>query len=602
MAKAKSENAGKKTSKKSKSSSAIDSTQGYSTLKKIVWAFADMARDTGNGTVEDYAKIVLPTLMVKRVLDMQEEWNLLHANKEFEALEIGAEPLQVLRTINQKSFRFYDSELLTSVESASVLLLNWTHLISFKENPNAQEVVLPLTHGQSYATKARDFLELMFEISDKFSKVIQHVFTTFEFKRLLVDKKIVPVAEYSRTCHEELSSMSFSQANVSIDMFGDTYMDLVGKFAEDSGKKGGEFFTPTTLVSESIKFLDLKEIANKLTSGKKTTISIGDPTSGSNTYCTQAMEGIRAQCNATHPGLIAKEAFRLYGQELKAFQFCLGQMNMVFHGVIDQYNVDIGDFSCQNANVITHYNKGIGKKRQMLDIVVANPPYGTKNYGVEYAEANKTLEPRWANGVPTAQEGEFAFLATIIDLLNKEGKAVVVMPLGTLFRKTGAKFRKAILTEDILEGLVVLPSNMFLTTQIPVVLWIINKNKKEEDKGKVFMVNASHDFVKVDTFNNWQAAKSVEAYLSRTAIEDYCGYVEISTLEKNSFNLSVHRYFGKVVESDEIDIVELQNEISEIERSLKTQRETLLDSLFAQAIALETTELEVGNDENLGDE
>lgn len=104
---------------------------------------------------------------------------------------------------------------------------------------------------------------------------------------------------------------------------------------------------------------------------------------------------------------------------------------------------------------------------------------------------------------------------------------------------------KHLLTEDVVEGLITLPGNMFLTTSIPVVLWVLNKDKKEQDKGKVFMVNASKDFKKVGKFNDWQSEKAINSYLTRTEESDYSGYVDFSTLEKNKFNLSVQRYFSK---------------------------------------------------------
>lgn len=553
----------------------------YSEIRKIVWGFADMVRDKGNGTVEDYAKIVLPTCLVKRTLDLQSEFNKKEGASFFELVEIGASTEeQALADINAKSYRFYDSVKVKSDNlQQSVALISWQDLMGYEDNPNGEEKQVGkgikgsevLAFGQVYKTKAKNFVELMFEIIDSFNPVMKHVFNTFEYRQLILQKNIVPFEEFYKTCHAELSKYEFNMENISTDMFSDIYMDLMGRFASDAGKKGGEFFTPTPLVKNAWQFIDIKDYARKLISGEKTSISIGDPTAGSNTFLIYGYDLIMAECENLQPGKVSKEVFSFYGQELKAFQYCLGLINMIFHNTIDDY-----------------FN-GIGKMRGQLDIVVANPPYGTKNYGIEYADANKSTDDRWKFGVPKKQEGEYAFLMTIYDLLNKQGKSVIVLPLGTLFRDGAKEIRKHLLQEDVIEGLVTLPANMFLTTSIPVVLWILNKNKKEADKGKVFMVNASKDFKKVGKFNEWQQDKAIKNYLERIEEVDYSGYADFDTLEKNKFNLSIQRYYSKEKEKEIVDIVSLEKEIIELESNLVTKK-AQMNSLISQVLLLESSD------------
>lgn len=567
----------------------------YSEIKKIVWGFADMVRDKGNGTVEDYAKIVLPTCLVKRTLDLQAEFNKNNGASFFELVDMGASSEeQALSDINLKSYRFYDNNTIKSNHiQPSIVMITWEDLMAFEDNPNGEERYVgtksnnyKLMFNQVYISKAKNFVELMFEIIDAFNITMKHVFTTFEYRQLVLQKNIVPFSEFYKTCHAELSQYEFNMKNISTDMFSDIYMDLMGRFASDAGKKGGEFFTPTPLVKNAWQFIDIKEYARKLINGEKTHISIGDPTAGSNTFLIYGYDLIMAECDKLNAGKISKAAFSFYGQELKAFQYCLGLINMIFHNTIDSYNVGI-DIADQNANVITEYEKGIGRMKGQLDIVVANPPYGTKNYGIEYAETTKISDDRWKFGVPKKQEGEYAFLMTIYDLLNKQGKAVVVLPLGTLFRDGAKEIRKHLLQEDIIEGIVTLPGNMFLTTSIPVVLWILNKDKKEADKGKVFMVNANKDFKKVGKFNEWQEQKAIHNYLERIEEIDYSGYVDFSALEKNKFNLSVQRYFSKEKEKEIIDIVALEKEIIELEDQLFSKK-SQMNSLVSQILELES--------------
>ncbi len=564
----------------------------YSEIRKIVWGFADMVRDKGNGTVEDYAKIVLPTCLVKRTLDLQYEFNKKEGASFFEMVDICASTEdQALIDMNTKSYRFYDHEKIKIDKlQSSVALITWDDLMNFENNPNGEEKFVgkndKLLFNQVYKTKAKNFVELMFEVIDCFNPVMKHVFNTFEYRQLIMQKNIVPFSDFNKTCHKELSEYDFNMQNISTDMFSDIYMDLMGRFASDSGKKGGEFFTPTPLVKNAWQFIDIKEYAQQLISGQRTNISIGDPTAGSNTFLIYGYDLIMEECENLKPGVITKEAFSFYGQELKAFQYCLGLINMIFHNTIDSYNIGI-DISQQNANVINEYFNGIGKMRGQLDIVVANPPYGTKDYGIEYAEQNKTTDERWKYGVPKKQEGEYSFLMTIYDLLNKQGKAVIVMPLGTLFRDGAKEIRKHLLQDNVVEGLVTLPGNMFLTTSIPVVLWILNKNKKQADKNTVFMVNASKDFKKVGKFNEWQSEKAIQNYLTRTEEADYSGYVDFTTLEKNKFNLSVQRYFSKEKEKEEINIMELEKEIIELESQISNKK-SQMNSIIAQIISMES--------------
>lgn len=572
----------------------------YAEIRKIVWGFADLVRDKGNGTVEDYSKVVLPTCLLKRTLDLQKEYVQKEGSSFFELVEIGASTeSQSLIDINAKSYRFYDSEKLANGNQASVVLITWDDLMAYGENPNGEERRVGkkgdkgreiLAFNQVYITKSKHFAELMFEIIDSLNATMRYVFDTFEYKQLILTKQILPFKEFYKTCHDELSKHDFSMANISTDMFSDIYMDLIGRFASDSGKKGGEFFTPTQLVKNAWQFIDINAYAEMLVSGQKTSLSIGDPTSGSNTFLIYGYDLIKAQCEALKEGAVSQEAFSFYGQELKNYQYCLGLINMMFHNTIDQYNVGI-DIENQNANVITEYFNGIGSMRGQLDIVVANPPYGTKNYGIEYADTSKTTDDRWKYGVPKKAEGEFAFVMTIYDLLNKQGKSVIIMPLGTLFRDSAKDIRKHLLQEDVVEGLVTLPGNMFLTTSIPVVLWILNKNKKEQDKGKIFMVNASKDFKKVGKFNDWQSDKAISSYLNRTSEEDYAGYVEFSTLEKNKFNLSVQRYYSKEKEREIIDILALEKEILTLESTIIDNKKDI-HFIMNQILEIESREVD----------
>ncbi len=572
----------------------------YTEIRKIVWGFADVCRDHGSGTVEDYAKIVLPTCLLKRILDLQLEFNQKEGAEYFApVLEGLADAEGALEGLNgvEGSYSFFDFKHMKKEGlNPAMLLISWLDIMNFQDNPNSEErsvgVNGKLLFGQTYITTAKTSTDLMFEIIGGFSSQIRHVFNTFEYRQLILEKNVLPFEYFYQTCHNELSKYAFTMANISSDIFSNIYMDLTGRFASDAGKKGGEFFTPTHLVINGWRFLDIEDYAKRLVSGELKNLSIADPTAGSNTLLICGYDMIKARCEELSPGFVKKSQFAFYGQELKAFQYCLGVMNMAFHNTLREYNYGI-DIADQNSNVITNYFNGIGKMRKKMDIVVANPPYGTKNYGIEYAEGHRTTDQRWEFGVPKKSEGEYAFLMTIYDLLNDNGRALVFMPLGTLFRDSGKDIRRQLVELhdlmgiDVVEGIVVLPSNMFLTTTIPVAIWILRKDKKEKDIGKVFMVNASEDFEKIGKFNEWQPEKSIKNYLNRIPEDNYSGWIDVEKMRKSNYNLSVSRYFlTDSAPNDHIELSQLIAETNKTEKDLNKDK-SFLNELFLQLSSLE---------------
>lgn len=549
----------------------------YATLQKIVWNFADAIRDKGKGNALDYASITLPTLAVKRILDTVDEKidQLVNdtQNKKLLALE-AISMADIFEEMNNK-LGFFDADKVKN--NVAVMGISWENIMTYADNPNGEQQTLTV-YGLTYTTYAKHFVELMLEVADFMTDKLAHVFVSFQFRHHM-QRQLLPQQRYLEVCHGanalSLSNFNFSINNVPSDMFGDVYMDLIGRFAEDSGKKGGEFFTPSKLVEESVRFLDIDGYVNQhMVQGHKKTLVMADPTAGSDTFLIYAAKAAEKAKNDIN--------IEFYAQEKGEFQHALGALNMAFHGYAKNYNIDM---PIQAMDVIDEYNKGIGQKRGKVDIVCANPPYGLSDYGYDYVTKNAT-EPRWMYGIPKKSDGEFAFMNTIMDLLNSQGRAVVVMPLGTLFRDSSADLRGKYLEADMIEGIVTLPGNMFLTTSIPVCLWIVNKNKAEADKGKVFMVNASKDFVKTGKFNDWQSDKAVDTYLKRDVVDGYAGYVDVSVLKDANYNLSVQRYFSQAEEKEVIDIAALMDDVEKLEQSLN-EKKAFVNGLIAQMMKAE---------------
>jgi len=158
-----------------------------------------------------------------------------------------------------------------------------------------------------------------------------------------------------------------------------------------------------------------------------------------------------------------------------------------------------------------------------------------------------------------------AFVETFVDMLHEKGKGVIVLPLGTLFKDSTKHIRQKMIEEGLLEGLVLLPDNMFMTTGIPVVLWVINKDKTRENKDKVF---------------------SIETYHARKEIEGFSGYVSFDDIKENDFNISVQRYVFEEEPEIEIDIEKVSNEIDELEKQIN-EKKVIVKSAIQQIIEIQ---------------
>jgi type I restriction enzyme M protein len=214
-------------------------------------------------------------------------------------------------------------------------------------------------------------------------------------------------------------------------------------------------------------------------------------------------------------------------------------------------------------------------------------------------------------GVPTRSEGEWAFINTVVDLLSPTGKALIVLPLGVLFRDGGKVFRQFLVEKNWIEGIVSLPANQFLTTQIPVCMLLLNKDTERDFWGNprkhgVFMVNAAEDFTKTGKLNHWDQDDAVNFWHAREDKPGYGGFVPVETLrsERNSYNLSINRYFSPIREKETLDPVSLAQEVQTIQGRLAARSEWLDGKpgegggLWTQAIAASAASSQIQENAN----
>lgn len=543
----------------------------FKDIQNINWFIADTIRDKGNGASSDYKSVAVPLIVLKRFLDMREEYKRNKLNSDDVLFDHVLEGN-------------FDTFLNNSVEFIANLIpdqkpylhkdgfqnwydIEWDDIEAYQAHSSREMQGYKLGNNEdplfskraTIQTNAGDRVEFLYQIANSFwYGATDDCFRVMEFEKK--SRKILPNDAMLEIINE-LGKYKFDLEHAPEDVFGDAYMDLMGRFASDEGKKGGEFFTPSSLVSNGVRLLQPKM-------KEKGRTAVSDITSGACTFMTYAGEALQRQINP-NGDIEDKEVKRLMRenvdfitQEKAEASELLGRVNMMLHGYTTNHFSYLG-------NTITEWGNKIGQHKGTIDYLFANPPYGLKDYGFEYAQ-NMSLqnESRWQWGVPPKGEGEYAFLNSIIDLLNSQGKALVVMPLGTLFKNSTRKMRERYINADIVEGIINLPDSLFYTTGIPVCLWILNMEKDDADKGKIFMVNAEDDFKKVGNIKEWLADKAVEHYTERKELEGYAEYVSYETLAENDFNLAVTRYVYEDSVLDDVDINELLNEIDQLKQSI----------------------------------
>lgn len=303
------------------------------------------------------------------------------------------------------------------------------------------------------------------------------------------------------------------------DLLGAAYEYLLKHFADESGKKGGQFYTPNQVVRLLVQLM-------KPEAG----MSIYDPTVGSGGMLIQAHQYIEEQ------GQNADD-LELFGQENDPTVVAICKMNIILHN-ITKYNIEYGDTIEEPLNVRD------GKILQ-FDRVIANPPF-SQNYN--RGEVNKNFPSRFSYGwaPETGKKADLMFVQHMLASCDKKGKVVVVMPHGVLFRGGKEKeIRENMLKADVLEGIISLPPQLFYGTGIPACIMVFNKNKPDTLKNKVFILNADKDYAegkKQNTLRPEDVEKIDFVFTNKIEEANYSKLVDLETIEKNDFTLNIRRY------------------------------------------------------------
>lgn len=316
------------------------------------------------------------------------------------------------------------------------------------------------------------------------------------------------------------TNMDMSDTEGNRDILGRTYEYCIAQFAQKEGKGGGEFYTPSSIVNTLVAIL--KPYAN---------CRVYDPACGSGGMFVQSAKFIEA-----HSG--QRGQMSIYGQEANPDTWKMAIMNLTIRGM----EADLGPFHADTFSKDQH-------PTLKADFIMANPPFNYQPWGHD----NLLDDVRWKYGVPPASNANFAWIQHMIHHLAPGGKIGLVLANGALSSQTGGEgeIRKRIIEDDLIEGIVALPSQLFYSVTIPATLWFITKGKKQKGK-TVFidarqmghMVDRTHrDFTEEDIT---KIADTFAAFQDGTLedVKGFCAVVETEDIAKQDYILTPGRYVG----------------------------------------------------------
>lgn len=348
------------------------------------------------------------------------------------------------------------------------------------------------------------------------------------------------------------TNIKMVDAGSSKDILGRTYEYCLSKFAEQEGKLAGEFYTPSCVVRTLVEVLQPYN-------GR-----VYDPCCGSGGMFVQSAKFVE-----NHRGNI--NDISVYGQDSNPTTWKMAQMNLAIRGI----DADLGKF-----NADTFFNDCHPTLR--ADYIMANPPFNLSDWGAD----KLTDDVRWQYGMPPAGNANFAWLQHMIHHLAPNGKIGMVLANGSLSSQSGGEgeIRKNIINADLVECIIAMPTQLFYTTQIPVSLWFLAKNKKQ--KGKTLFIDArklgtmvtrklreltDEDIAKIaDTYN---------AYADDTLenVKGFCAVVDTEEIAKQDYILTPGRYVG--IEEPEDDGEPFEDKMNRLTSELS--------ELFAKSHELE---------------
>lgn len=334
------------------------------------------------------------------------------------------------------------------------------------------------------------------------------------------------------------------------DVIGDSYEYLIERFASDSGKKAGEFYTPAEVSLLLAKLVDPQP-------GER----VQDIACGSGSLLIKVAKEVK------------NRNVSIYGQELNGATWALAKMNMFLHA-IESVQIEWGD-TLNNPLLL---DNGALK---LFDIAVANPPFSLDKWGA--ADAGNDPYNRYYRGVPPKSKGDYAFIVHMIETVNsRTGRVGVIVPHGVLFRGgSEGSIRQQLIDENLLDAVIGLPANLFFGTGIPAAILLFRKDKgantdvlfidasKHFEAGKNQNRLRQEDIAKiVSTYRAYRGADPLPGHEGQVVEERYAYRATFTEMGANGFNLNIPRYVDTFVEEEPVDLPATQAKIAQLKAEL----------------------------------
>lgn len=408
----------------------------------------------------------------------------------------------------------------------------------------------PLQLPANLSKNLKEIAELNPEYKEIFAQFDFHQFTTNPENQAILNNLF-----------ELFSKYSFKDVNT--DILGDAYEWILKYFAPTKAKEG-EVYTPRDVIRLMVEILSPKP--------KK---SVYDPAAGSAGMLIIAYQYVREKY-----GKEKANTLFLYGQEQNSKTLALAKMNAILHG-IRNLNLMCGD-------TLLYPKFKTGDEIKKFDYVIANPPWNQKNlYDEDTLKRGEYWRKRFLFGFPTRQSADWVWIQHMLASAKDDGKVAVVIDTGAVSRGGREKaIRQKILEEtDWFECVILLPEKLFYNTGAPGLIIIFNKNKPQERKGKILLINATKEFVPGKPQNSLgkeNIKKIVDTYRKFKEVEKFSKIVTIDQIREADYNLSPSRFVWVWEEKEYRDIGEIIEELKKIEdkkKNIEQRLSKILESL-----------------------
>jgi type I restriction enzyme M protein len=331
-----------------------------------------------------------------------------------------------------------------------------------------------------------------------------------------------------------LDKIDFELEQTELDILGDAYEYLIGKFASGAGKKAGEFYTP-----QEVSMV----LAKLVTTGRKKLKSVYDPTCGSGSLLLRVAKEV-------------EEVNSFYGQELNRTTYNLARMNMILH------DVHFLKFDIKQEDTLEHPQH----LEHRFEAIVANPPFSAQ-WSANQLFMSDDRFSQYGKLAPKSK-ADFAFVQHMIYQLDENGTMAIVLPHGVLFRGSAeGQIREYLIKEkNYLDAVIGLPANIFYGTGIPTCILVFKKCRENPDD--ILFIDASEHYEKVKTQNvlsQEDIDKIIDTYIERKTEDKYSYVATLSEIEENDYNLNIPRYVDTFEEEEPVDIDAVMAEIKNLE-------------------------------------